>query len=229
MIRLPLLGCTLHTLKHCSIWRYRNSDGDVHGMEKKPRWEPPAWEVRHVLGAEETKQEKPNRWCNFPTVLLGVYPYCRDLWVAGSFLWSRYGVLDSRGWSWTCRAESWASDPPSSTQSGPGIAGRCYHALFMWYRGFMHTRQALRSWATSPAPWPFLGISPESVLQLSLRGRWLHVFYLCCLPCAQPGFSALPFPLRTRSCMRNKYFLQALLCLHPKWDRLFIDTNELSF
>lgn len=121
MIRLPLLGCTLHTLKHCSIWRYRNSDGDVHGMEKKLRWEPPAWEVRHVLGAEETKQENPNKWCNFPTVLLGVYPYCSDLWVAGSFLWSRYGVLDSQGWSWTCRAESWASDPPSSTQSVLGL------------------------------------------------------------------------------------------------------------
>lgn len=43
------------------------------------------------------------------------------------------------------------------------------------------------------------------------------------------GFSAHPFPLHTRNCIRNKYFLQALLCLHPKWDQLFIDTNELSF
>lgn len=198
-------------------------------MEKKPRCEPPAWEVRQVLGAEETKQEKPDQWCNFPHRPVGGISLLQ--WSVRCWFFS---LIQDMG---SYRAKAGLELAECNLEllillAPPRVFWDCRQMLpcLVYVALGLHACQASTAqWSYVPSPlaisWYFSQVcSPAPPVWLMAP---LTLFLLLALCSA--GVSVHPFPLHTRNCIRNKDFLQALLCLHPKWDQLFIDTNELSF
>lgn len=149
-------------------------------------------------------------------------------WSVPTVIFSQGSVLYSQGWSWTCWEWSWVPDPPGSTYRVLGLQADAIVALWIDSWAFRMPASILSSELHPQPPGLVLRLSQVCPLGHSPRWAW-HFLYLGYVVCVQPGFPAPLFPPHTRNCIRNKCFLQAPLCLHPKWDQLFIDTNELSF